>query len=602
MRLLNPTRVVVLANVLVLLAMLPVQEAVTRMQQYAAPDGVPKPAAAEFIPAIGSNTQEADLALALSGGGSRSAYYTIGVLKGLYDRGYLQEADAISAVSGGGYALYWLLSQSQSFYRAGADPQALPSQKALTAPQLIEQHPGSLGDAVFDDAQWRQRNSYIQLKSRVVPYGPAVLYALRHWVPLRESYAYFVDRFARCSETQTVYCPQLNSSPLLMDFQPAIRASRLPFFQHNFAIATRSKNRWEGLVQASPFRFGNEAFGYHAWNSQDDMPQRKAVGVSGAAVKYFLPYQLPDYLYGRTGAGQGITAYDGSGAEIKGEGEKLGALSLLERGIPNIVILDTELDPNYDFEAYTTLKKLAASRGIEFSIATIDAYLQAKEQAALLEYRQGFGPLLAMAPALEGRAVLPAAAGDSSGARKVIHVRYLKMSLSTQLFSYDVKEKEGQRFCGKGADFAVLDERNELDRPVINGRRVLQRSRVPKLGSTPLSQGHYMAAVLDYTNYLERIYPDGSIGKPHSGLSKYTSYQFPMISTLDQAYAPDQAEALVGLGYLQALRVSFADQPAAKASQPVPLAAQSFTCRENRAAALMAPTLIDPQTIYDAPK
>ena len=213
MRLLNPTRVVVLANALVLLAMLPVQEAVTRMQPYAAPEGVPKPTAEEFIPAIGSNTKEADLALALSGGGSRSAYYTIGVLKGLYDRGYLQEADVFSAVSGGGYALYWLLSQSQSFYRAGADPQLLPSRKALTAPELIDQHPGSLGDAVFNDTQWRQRNSYIQLKSRVVPYGPAFLYALRHWVPLRESYAYFVDRFARCSETQTVYCPPLKSSP-----------------------------------------------------------------------------------------------------------------------------------------------------------------------------------------------------------------------------------------------------------------------------------------------------------------------------------------------------------------------------------------------------
>lgn len=592
-RLLTPTRVVTFAWVLVLIVVVLIQSGYPIMQKYAPPPGVPKPVAEEFIPAIGSNTISPDLGVALSGGGSRAAYYTIGVLKGLYDRGYLQEADAFSAVSGGGYAFYWLLSQSQSLYRADADPSLLPRQKALSAQDLISLHPASLGDAVFDDAQWRQRNSYIQLKSRVVPYGAAALYALRHWVPLRESYAYFVDRFARCTETQTVYCPPLQSSPMLMDFQPAIRAGRLPFFQHNFAIATRSKNQWEGLVQASPFRFGNEAYGYHAWTRQDDMPQRKAVGVSGAAVKYFLPYQLPDYLYGRTSAGQGIAAYDGSGAEIEGEGEKLGALSLLERGLDNVVILDTELDPNYDFEAYTTLKRLAFSRGIDFSVEKIDSYLQARANKSI-EYRPGFGPLLALAPVLEGEALLPVAAGDPPATRKPVKVRYLKMSLSTHLFSYAEDKPLGLRFCGKGADFNALYERNKHDRPLENGRHVLKRHLVPRLDSKPLSPGHYMAAILDYANYLERVYPDGAMGKPHSALSKYTSYQFPMMSTLDQTYTPDQAEALVGLGYVQALHVSFENQATAKVRQAVPQSAREFGCRKAEELSLVVPSIIAP--------
>ena len=93
-RLLTPTRVVTFAWVLVLIVVVLIQSGYPIMQKYAPPPGVPKPVAEEFIPAIGSNTISPDLGVALSGGGSRAAYYTIGVLKGLYDRGYLQEADA----------------------------------------------------------------------------------------------------------------------------------------------------------------------------------------------------------------------------------------------------------------------------------------------------------------------------------------------------------------------------------------------------------------------------------------------------------------------------------------------------------------------------
>src|SRR5688572_10344213 len=49
-----------------------------------------------------------DWGLALSGGGIRSGSYSIGVMKSLYDTGLLEKLDAISTVSGGGYASYWL--------------------------------------------------------------------------------------------------------------------------------------------------------------------------------------------------------------------------------------------------------------------------------------------------------------------------------------------------------------------------------------------------------------------------------------------------------------------------------------------------------------
>lgn len=49
-----------------------------------------------------------DWGLALSGGGIRSGSYSIGVMKALYDIGLFENLDAISTVSGGGYAAYWL--------------------------------------------------------------------------------------------------------------------------------------------------------------------------------------------------------------------------------------------------------------------------------------------------------------------------------------------------------------------------------------------------------------------------------------------------------------------------------------------------------------
>ena len=50
--------------------------------------------------------------LALSGGGIRSAAHSIGVMKGLAEKGILQNMDIISAVSGGAYALSWFYTQN----------------------------------------------------------------------------------------------------------------------------------------------------------------------------------------------------------------------------------------------------------------------------------------------------------------------------------------------------------------------------------------------------------------------------------------------------------------------------------------------------------
>jgi hypothetical protein len=59
-----------------------------------------------------------ELGICFSGGGNRSAAFAIGVLRALHENGLLAKADVISAVSGGTYALSWLLLQPFQ-HRAG---------------------------------------------------------------------------------------------------------------------------------------------------------------------------------------------------------------------------------------------------------------------------------------------------------------------------------------------------------------------------------------------------------------------------------------------------------------------------------------------------
>lgn len=53
------------------------------------------------------NGRRPTLGLALSGGGTKAAVFSHGVLHGLHDSGILDDVDVISSVSGGGYAAYW---------------------------------------------------------------------------------------------------------------------------------------------------------------------------------------------------------------------------------------------------------------------------------------------------------------------------------------------------------------------------------------------------------------------------------------------------------------------------------------------------------------
>ena len=81
-----------------------------------------------------------DWGICLSGGGIRSGAFSLGALKSLYDRGYLEQVDAVSVVSGGGYAWYWMLANNDGQTK--------------------------FGESVFSDKAWPRRNAELQVNAK----------------------------------------------------------------------------------------------------------------------------------------------------------------------------------------------------------------------------------------------------------------------------------------------------------------------------------------------------------------------------------------------------------------------------------------------------
>ena len=55
------------------------------------------------------------LGVALAGGGTKAASFSMGVLDGLNEKDMLKDVDVISTASGGGYTGYWFFSRLTAY-------------------------------------------------------------------------------------------------------------------------------------------------------------------------------------------------------------------------------------------------------------------------------------------------------------------------------------------------------------------------------------------------------------------------------------------------------------------------------------------------------
>ena len=278
--------------------------------------------------------------LAVSGGGIRSALFSLGVMKAMYDAGALDSIQVLSTVSGGSYNAYWLYSRDL----------ASVSQR--------------FGEASFTTPAFKQGLCHLALTGNFVTNAAGIGSVLSG--PRR----LYMDRLGR------TFGPADTNPPLqLHQLRPHTRGlsgaegtnSRLPYLIINSTQWKPEPDRgWaEGLYEMTPLLHGNDATGYALWDSTS-VSFVRAVAVSGAAVRNFLWQRLE--LPHRPS----VVLADG------GHSENLGAVALIRRGVRNIVVIDGAQDASYGFEDFLNLKNRLRQWGYELNVPGVEAAIRAR--------------------------------------------------------------------------------------------------------------------------------------------------------------------------------------------------------------------------------
>lgn len=275
-------------------------------------------------------------AIALSGGGLRSSLFMIGALKALDQGNLVATSPAISSVSGGSYANYWLYSRY-----------------SLTNP----------GDQRFGYYSLSDEE-YTKRVCEVVTKGNFVTNAQIGWNWLtRNSVGLYQSAILRTYGNGDTWEEGLR----LSSFSDATSNGQIPEILINATIA-RPQNL-EGndvIVTFTPQGISNGNLGDTQWGdvSEDEFPFYRMIAISGAAVgalKQWIPNPFPEIESNR------LRVWDG------GKSENLGAFALIVGGQERVIIIDAEHDPDYNFGAYHILKDRLQTEGIALNIPGIEA-------------------------------------------------------------------------------------------------------------------------------------------------------------------------------------------------------------------------------------
>jgi hypothetical protein len=273
--------------------------------------------------------------LALSGGGLRSALFSIGVMKSLHDTRHLGRFGIISAVSGGSYAAYWLYTNERGNTAAGS----------------------LFGEQSFSSSNFNARACQLMINGNFVKFGSMI----RRGITSASAVRLYDERIAR-----TFGSSDTDPAARISDMTAAgFRGSAPPYLIVNSTLIRPKPKGWRtGLYESTPLLSGNAAYSYLRWT--DESPKlRQVVSVSGAAVQPLLKQRIkspnPELERLRPEATDGGTS------------ENLGAIALIRRGVRNVVIVDAEHDPKLRYPAYVNLRRRLASYDSEISIRTLDA-------------------------------------------------------------------------------------------------------------------------------------------------------------------------------------------------------------------------------------
>lgn len=432
---------------------------------------------------------DVDWGLALSGGGLRSAAFSIGAMKGLYDLNILDDIDVISSVSGGGYASYWLYSRYDG--RDGT----------------------RFGAGAFADTEFPTQVCTLANRSRFFPLVQMLAAVVSPRGAAFRSYRRAIQRSFGADPTK---------DRTLDSLLAPITATRAPYFILNTTLKSSAKqhgkkpSKIDKSFEIGPTYRGNRTLGYADWSGGNISVESWADGVamSGAAVRFKLSRKIPNYS--DVIKKRELDLADG------GLSENLAALPLISRGVKNIIIVDAENDPGYKFKSYCSLRKYLADAHITLAVEKIDAFIDCDNRQYKTDKR-----VFTTASVAVGRAV---SNSGYDGEPIDSNIYYIKMSRPAAIFSAAAM---------KSADIEVDDLKYEgKTRP----------DECPSGQLTPMTRESMLRDVLSYAHHLNG---DWRWGKFIEFLP-FINYNFPQITTIDQTFYSNQLDAFIGLGYLEA--------------------------------------------------
>ncbi|TIX48790.1 patatin-like phospholipase family protein [Alteraurantiacibacter aquimixticola] len=434
-------------------------------------------------------TEQPEWGLALSGGGLRSAMFSVGFLKGLWDIEQLDKIEVVSSVSGGGYAAFWLYSDQ---LRA-ADPR-MP-----------------FGHSALSDERFGNQLCRLVSRGNFVPYSR--LFSLVGPNFRFRSISLYEDALLRTFAGDSMAGLPISDLAGIMERGP----NPAPYLIQNASIdATRSWNT--RLLEFTPLFYGNGQSRY-GWGDANGtaLPFVKTSAISGAA---FAP--LNQWLGlidpGNSGS-RNFVANDG------GLSENLGAFALIRRGVRNIIVTDAEHDPGYIFNAYRNLRAGLAAHGLALRVPQIEDHM----------FYNGNAPFEHWAVSGTVR--------DMRTGNLVSNIYYVKATLtqgqrttlSTHLADGSIGQGEVARY-GRALNESTSGGKTDcdtlsLDRP---------------LDLAPWASHH----VAGYANSIDSSLKSDVVRR--LGIND-AIIDFPQYSTGDQSFYTDQSSAFIGLGYLEAL-------------------------------------------------
>lgn len=463
-----------------------------------------------------------DWGLALSGGGIRSGSYSVGVMKALYDSGLFEELDAISTVSGGGYASYWLYGLYD------------PSDNL------------KFGESAFSTKSFLENTCDLQNVANMYPLSKMAKSFFKSRAGAFDDYRKAIHR------TFGVQNKELKERTVHF-YRDSVKDGRAPYFFVNASMYSQELVDVAKAIEITPEHIGNPVLGYSRWSDGAAINFGDSIALAAAGkpkvrndVANFAPNVLclkkkpsqtdDEVDLGRTECKRGpLALWDG------GHSENLGALPLIRRGIKNVIIIDAEHDPNYIYDAYFDLQRILRSIGIDFCVPEID----------------GCGGRKANRSTHETGVMKGNARNKVTGTETTVF--YLKMMRPLNIFpgefeTYFLDAKNTEQRRERIQEKYEVGYNLQVERDKKIGKDPTKRkSKVNCVGVADVEADPdmYRYGVNDYGYFIIK-------SKLRQVSSRYRdlAYDFPHTTTFDQSYYADQMEAFIGLGFLQGTALS----------------------------------------------